>query len=361
MTVYYCTYFDRGYLGRGLALYRSLTERHIAPFVLWVLCFDDFTYDVLVRLNQPNLKPIALAEFERDDPALLQAKLNRSRVEYYFTCTPSWPLHLLNRHREIDLITYLDADLYFFADPAPIFAELGNASILIIAHRFPERLRYLESHGVYNVGFLSFRNDTAGRECLQWWRERCLEWCYDRPEGGRFADQKYLDDWPIRFTGVIDLQHKGANLAPWNWMNYTIQQKPSPPTSFRQGEGSRLSARANSPSLLAERGLGGEVNLTVDGQSLIFYHYHGLKIFNAWLYDPGTAAYGRMPSALRRQLYTPYINALKGAETWLRERVPGIDPTYSGIYSRGYGKRTFLKRLAQGQLALFYSRQPARG
>src|SRR5690242_19008166 len=114
MTVHYCTYFDRGYLGCGLALYQSLTQRHVAPFILWVLCFDDFTYDVLSKLDQPNLKPVALADFERDDPALLQAKQNRSRVEYYFTCSPSWPLYLLNRYPDIDLITYLDADLYFF-------------------------------------------------------------------------------------------------------------------------------------------------------------------------------------------------------------------------------------------------------
>jgi hypothetical protein len=260
-------------------------------------------------------------------------------------------LYLLNRYPDIDLITYLDADLYFFADPAPIFSELGDNSILIIAHRFPERLRDKEAHGIYNVGFLSFRNDAAGRECLQWWRERCLEWCYDRPEGGRFADQKYLDDWPARFTGVVDLQHKGANLAPWNFMNYTIQ--PSSPAPRPQREG-RVSS--GSPSLLAERGPGGEVNLTVDGQPLIFYHYHGLKIFNAWLYDPGTADYGHMPSTLRRQLYMPYIHALKDAERWLRERIPTIDPAYSGIYSRGYGKKKFLKRLVQGQLAVFYSR-----
>jgi len=344
MTVHYCTYFDRGYLGRGLALYRSLMARHTAPFALWVLCFDDFTYDVLSKLNQPNLKPVALADFERDDPALAQAKQNRSRVEYYFTCSPAWPLYLLNRHPDIDLITYLDADLYFFADPAPIFDALGDNSILIIAHRFPERLRHLESHGVYNVGFLSFRNDAVGRECLHWWRERCLEWCYDRPEGGRFADQKYLDDWPTRFAGVVDLQHKGANLAPWNFMNYTIQ--PSPPAPLPQGEGSRPPAPGDRE----------HQSLTVDGQPLIFYHYHGLKIFNRWLYDPGTANYGPMPFALRHQLYPPYIRALKAAERWLRERIPGIDPAYSSIYSRGYGKKTFLKRLLQGQLAVFYSR-----
>jgi hypothetical protein len=34
-------------------------------------------------------------------------------------------LNLLERESEVDLMTYLDADLFFFADPEPLFQELG--------------------------------------------------------------------------------------------------------------------------------------------------------------------------------------------------------------------------------------------
>ncbi len=91
---YFCTYFDSNYLDRGLALYNSLM-RHAGRFRLWVLCFDDAAFDTLRSLALPGLEPIALAEFEKGDDALLAAKTNRSRFEYYFTCTPSLPLYLL--------------------------------------------------------------------------------------------------------------------------------------------------------------------------------------------------------------------------------------------------------------------------
>ncbi|MDO8722362.1 MAG: hypothetical protein Q7J31_09050, partial [Syntrophales bacterium] len=210
---YFCTYFDRNYLSRGLAMYRSLRE-HCPEFRLWVLCMDEATLEASTQFDLPEVELISLPDFEKDDEPLVWAKQNRSQVEYYFTCTPSLPLYVLNHWPEVNLITYLDADLFFFASPAPLFEELGAGSVAIIGHRFPPHLRDKERYGIYNVGWLSFRRDENGFVCLNWWRERCIDWCYDREEDGRFADQKYLDDWPSRFQNLIVLQHKGANLAP---------------------------------------------------------------------------------------------------------------------------------------------------
>ena len=38
---HYCTYFDRGFLAQGLALWRSL-GKHDLDSVLWVLALDEF-------------------------------------------------------------------------------------------------------------------------------------------------------------------------------------------------------------------------------------------------------------------------------------------------------------------------------
>ena len=189
---HFCTYFDQHYLLRGLALYASL-RRHCPPFQLWVLCLDRTSLEVMAKLQLPGVELIAFEDLERGDPELLGVKGTRSTVEYYFTCTPSLPRFILRRCPEVDRITYLDADLFFFADPEAIFHEMGGHAIAIIEHRFPAHPADSDPFGTFNVAWLSFRRDPRAVECLEWWRERCLEWCYDRFEDGRFADQKYLD------------------------------------------------------------------------------------------------------------------------------------------------------------------------
>lgn len=241
---------------------------------------DDVTYQVLSEMELSQVHVIALAEFEKDDPLLLEAKQNRSLIEYYFTCTPSLPIYILDRAPEVDIITYLDADMYFFSPIEPIYQILGVESVLIIGHRFSPALKNCEIFGIYNVGLLAFRRDSNGLACLRWWRDRCLEWCYDRVEDGKFADQKYLDDWPERFAGVTISHHKGIGLAPWNLANYNY---------FSKNEG-----------------------ILVDEYPLIVYHFHGLKRVNQRLYDTDISAYkARLPEVLRRDLYQPYIMELE--------------------------------------------------
>lgn len=280
--LHFCTYVDIGYLARGLALYWSLRQC-AGPFRLWVLCLDNATFELLSALHLPQVLPVAIKDLEINDPELFQAKSTRSQIEYYFTCTPSWPLYVLRNNAEVDLVTYLDADLFFFSDPTPIYHEMDRGSVLIVEHRFPPRLQHMKLYGTYNVGLVSFRRDERGLKCLEWWRERCIEWCYDRAEGGRFADQKYLDDWPSRFPGVVVLQHKGAGLAPWNLDNYSL--------AYHKGK------------------------LLVDSTVLIFYHFHGFKQINAWVYDPGSTAYAlRGNNLVKRHLYEPYWRTLQSVE-----------------------------------------------
>ena len=275
----FCTYFDSNYLVKGLALYNSLV-RHAGAFKLWVLCLDGECYNLLKKLNYPNILPVQLSELEAGDEELLKAKKNRSKIEYYFTSTPSIMLYILKHNQEVDVITYLDSDLYFYSDISPLYEKFKENSLLIIEHNFAPHQKYSERHGKFNVGLVSIRRDENGISCLNWWRARCNEWCYDKVEKYRFADQKYLDQWPALFKGVLILKHKGANLAPWNLSNYNLNCKNG--------------------------------KVVVDEVPLIFFHFQGLKNIDANTYDTALWDYGTLLSpAIKNCIYLPYIRELE--------------------------------------------------
>jgi hypothetical protein len=293
---HYCTYFDRNFLVQGLALWRSLAQQD-RDSVLWVLALDGFTAEVLRRIGGTWLRVVTLPELETGDPALAAARANRSLVEYYFTLSPCWPRWLLTRQPDISRITYVDADMLFFADPEPVLSAMDTAaaSVLITAHRFPPWLRHYERHGRFNVGLQSFRNDDVGRACLDEWRASCLAWCYDRLEEGRYADQKYLDAWPQRLgRSLLVLPHPGVNLAPWNWMNHR----------FEFGEG-----------------------LVVDGEPLVLFHFARFRALQGdWWWQSGQLDYGVMPWRLRQTLYGAYWHALQAARREIKQLHPEWEP-----------------------------------
>ena len=318
---HFCTYFDRNYLTRGLVLYRSLARHFQHHFTLWVLCFDATTYQTLDRLHLPGVRLIALEQFEAGDSDLQRAKAERNLVEYYWTCTPSLPLYILNHNPEVHLITYLDADLCFYGDPLPIYAEMGDRSVLIVEHRYTSEHAHLAAtSGIYNVGLLAFRRDDRGLACLHWWRDRCLEWCFTRCEDGKFGDQKYLDDWPQRFGGVVVLQHKGAGLAPWNAAQYSVEWN--------------------------------EGRLTVDDAPLIFYHFHGFKNVARNAVQPAIHMY-RLSPLLIEYIYFPYTHAL-----WEAERDIGVSASIMR-YERNSGWLRLLPGLLEQRWLLVTSKRQA--
>ncbi|HVT73096.1 MAG TPA: FkbM family methyltransferase [Lacunisphaera sp.] len=295
---HFCTYFDSHYAAMGLALYHSL--RRVSPHMkLWVLCFDEASRLLLERLALPDLAIIPLAELEADDGALRAVRPTRDRIAYYFTCTPCLPLHLFRRHPEIELLTYVDADLGFFGNPEHVFSEMGSASIGIIPHGFSAHNRHLTESGNFNVGLIGFRRDAQALACLEWWRQRCLEWCHLRHEDGRYADQKYLDEWPARFPGVKILRQPGANLAMWNVARFNLT-------------------------------VDGDV-VRVDGMPLVFFHFHGLRRPAPHLFELSAAYYGVRPGrVLLWKIFAPYLRLLTRleAEHGLYTR-PGGDAPYS--------------------------------
>jgi hypothetical protein len=276
----YCTYFDESYLSRGLALYHSL-QRHAPGSRLWALCLSEPSYLALKALAFPNLVLIRVADFEAIDPELAATRATRSPIEYYFTCSPALLLYVLEREPDAEWVTYLDSDLYFHASPEPIYEEIRRAAVAITPHRYPAKIEWMRKFGIYNVGWVSVRNHSEeGRRVIEWWRGKCIEWCYDYVDDGRFADQGYLDAFPGLSPGVQIIQHVGANLAPWNIDNYAISVA------------------------------GGQVML--DGQwPLIFFHFQGLrKGLGFFVFTSHRRYRAQFSAEIREHIYKPYVDEL---------------------------------------------------
>lgn len=291
---HYCTLFDKHYLYKGLTLYHSLQESG-ASFHLWILAMDTECQAILKKLKLKHASVIALADFE--DPELCVVKEERTPVEYCWTITPSLPLFLL-QNKKLSEVTYIDADLYFFSNPQPIFDELENSSILLIEHRYSPAQVHLEKFsGKFNVQCMTFKNKTDGLSALKWWRERCLEWCFHRYEDGKLGDQLYLHDWETRFSGVHVLQHLGAGVAPWNIQQYSVEKT--------------------------------EWGVTVADVPLIFYHFHAYKIYtrSKHRFAPGYW----IPWNAERYIYAEYRKKLIESI----DQVKAVDPNWQwGFTSR---------------------------
>ncbi len=270
----FCTLFNSNYLSRGVALYESLIANN-TDFHLYIFAFDSLSYRILTDMNLDRATIISLEEFESEE--LLTIKKERTAAEYCWTCTPSTISYCIDQYK-LDQCTYLDADIFFFADPSPLLDENKNYSTLITDHRYTPKYDASASSGKYCVQFISFKNTEHGMEALEWWRKACNEWCYARCEDGKFGDQKYLDDWTERFKEVHVLEHLGGGVAPWNIQQYQFNDN-----------------------------LNGTEIKTDHNFNLIFYHFHNIKFREEeQIY---LSEYEITPSQIK-SVYKPYVTKL---------------------------------------------------
>lgn len=308
----YATYFDSGYLSRGLTLIDSL-RRHGDNAPVWILTLDDAAKRYLDDAALPGVTALTIADIEAAEPALPPLKSQRSRMEYYFTATPLLMKWVMARQADPQtVVIYLDADLFFFDDPSLVLEALGSGSVGIIEHKYPPRVAgSLAKYGRFNVGWVGIRCDARGTACVTWWGESTLAWCSDKPEGGKYADQGYLDSFPALFEGVVVLPSLGFNLAPWN------------------------TAKA------AVTAAGDAVTVSGDGRrdGLVFFHFHGLRRVGAW-YVSSQLVYGAwMSRTLREAVYRPYVARLARADALVAAAIPP-----SGVQHRGHGIRGLASR-----------------
>lgn len=222
MKLHICTYFDINFLSRGLALYHSIKKYH-TDFQFYVLAFDNETYNYLLSLGESSIVPISFDTYN----SFFNTSVERfaDKKQYYFTATPNICIYVLEKYPLIDILLYLDADVYLFSSLEPLYLEFGDNSIGICPHRLhPIAKRIFKNHGIYNVGVNLFRNSEIGRKCLNDWKIECETWYKGKPgyHLQYFSDQIFLDKWPEKYLKVKIIENIGVDVAPWNATNYSF-------------------------------------------------------------------------------------------------------------------------------------------
>lgn len=315
MSLHFATLFDINYLTRGLVLYKSLEEHCKRRFTFYVLALD---YEVVnyFKVNYyHNIEVVTINEILDFFSDLEIAKKNRDYSAFIFTLSPYWPLYLL-RKKEINIITTIDADVCFFQSPEMIFEQYKDFDVLITPHNFSDNIKELELYGLYNVSFQSFRNSENGLKCLEGWRKDCFNWCNDffDTENDRFADQKYLNSWEIKYDGVRVINLNGTGAAPWNIEKLNLNKRKK--------------------------------NFCVEGGApLIFFHFHHLRLFGNFFANPNLGKYSvNKINSATRECYKKYILKIRTFEKKFlldskiqRNGTPAnVSILHKLIYTQGY-------------------------
>lgn len=280
---------DGNYLHKAVVFYKSLSNFH-NNFILHVFCFDDVAHKVLGTLKYKNIITYHASEFETKE--ILKVKASKERMyEYYWAINPFIARKII-KEQKTDFVALADCDLMFFQSPEVIFDEFKGADVIIQPNNFSYQFENdFVPFGYYCTSFQCFRNNTNGRNVLEYWHAKCMEWCSHIREEGKFGDQKYLDDWRIRFEKVREVANVGTNVAPWNVQKFDLSQKDG-----------RVVINNKWP--------------------LIYYHYHSFKM-NLLNYDyiitgDRNLSYPISTEAVRL-VYNPYIKIIKNVVKELKK------------------------------------------
>jgi len=278
----FCTKFDHRYLDRGLALYDSV-RKHAPESEFDVLALSKECEQFLQKLNASHLNVISLDDMMTREVELYPLRDSRSATDFIFTLTPFLCAQSLGHARDGETVVYVDADSMLFGPPALLDEMCGSYEVAVTPHNFSNHHKHKAKAGLYNTGWTAFRHSTNGIKCVEWWREKCLEWCHDRVEKDRFADQKYIEHFSDVVSNVYAIPHPGFNCAPWN-------------ASYRR---------------FSKKG----AQVCVDGVPLVHFHFsHAKRLTKHILATRLAQQYVIKAQSLRRHVYSPYATALKNAQ-----------------------------------------------
>lgn len=275
---HYCTLFDMGYFPKWYVMYRSWLKHSEPEDIMHVLPLDIETANFL-----QDTKPWARVEVMMPN-TLDNLKTTRTYPEWCWTHTPILMERILEENNVG--VTYLDADLYFMSPLNSVWREMKDKSVGIVPHNFTqEHAERLRPSGLFNVSWVTFKNDPAARAISKRWAKQVIQKC----DAQTCGDQKYLDEWPsILGDNLRVFDNIGIGVAPWNAARYDFKKD----NDFNQ---LCIKDKENCGHLW---------------QPIVFYHFHELKR------KPDSTWYltgYQLPATCIQEVYAPYLRELDAA------------------------------------------------
>jgi hypothetical protein len=274
-----------------------------------VLAMDEKADDILRKIGISNVFVVSLEDMESSFLELSKVKANRSPAEYCWTITP-FLIDFTFGKSNCEVCTYLDSDLWFFADPDILNEEfrLSRSVAMIMPHRFPnsrEGRKKEKIYGKYCVEFNSFINQDESLKILRWWEDKVIEKCEYNRSTGEVGDQKYLEQFESLGGNILVNANLGGGLAPWNIGRYSMV-----------GDSSGLMLRDREKRIEFRP---------------VFYHYQNIKYIGRNVVNIGV---GKAERALKKNIYLEYLQEIQNIRQWLGQE---YDLSFTGnrfVYRR---------------------------
>ena len=277
----FASYTSSEYFPIFLTFYDSIKKNK--NLNLYVLCLDDDVKS-LIKKNNIKCKTITIEDIELFTKSLLKKRYSKisEKIGVYRLAYANYLLKKLN----IEDIHLIDSDTYFFSKTSDLEKIVNDldASVCFCKHNyFYNRDLMNDLYGIYNAGYIYFKNDKQAFKFLVKYRKLCqnyISWSVKKNTKNLFADQTYLEGLiqDFKFTKIIN--NKGVNCAPWNIGNYQISEK--------------------------------EGQFYVDNVNIIFFHFSGVRtlfnkvfFYNLYYYNKVNLKH------VKKTIYKNYLTKLK--------------------------------------------------
>ncbi|MFT9496066.1 hypothetical protein [Anaerosolibacter sp.] len=297
--IHFSTVVSEKYIFKFMVMYQSLIH-HYDNLHVYVLCLDEWSYQILNALKYEKSTLLKLEYIEDDDLRALSTQ--RMFHEYAWTLKPATLYYVMKNFSEADYFAHVDADLCFFSNPIAIFKENSNAKLFLTIHNYSRSFLSHTDGGVYNTGFVGCSSKPEAYKAVKWWRKKCIEACpltIDK-EKQIYGDQRYVEHWETIFGDVHIVQSKGANAAVWNIDDYSL--------TMRNGE------------------------LYIGNDKLIFYHFSHFSIYDRKSFD--LTNFHKLSDQVIKCVYEPYMILISQAIKAVHRVCPEFTGGYSPYYRR---------------------------